>query len=275
MKRRVVSIILIVFVLAALLPGGRLDTKVYAATMNDINQPGVFLNQTESGTCTLFSVVMLIRRAAILQGDPDWNSITAADVKKVAWSDGLNADFTYKHNGISYRIKRGDLPLYTNANADNKPTLLSLLEKHPEGISIYRNSSPRHAVLLTDYTDDIFYCADPAGSNPAARIDISRAYSVTPENAKRYWYLVSPKCYLDGKVPAAEDPDQYKVPFTRTLYVKSGLMNGSDVMYMQMCLQYLGYSVDPDGWFGPASATVVKQFQNDHSTFPIDGRKKS
>ena len=41
--------------------------------------------------------------------------------------------------------------------------LIQLLAEHPEGIVLYDRRQP-HAVLLTDYTDGVFYCSDPAGS---------------------------------------------------------------------------------------------------------------
>ena len=144
MKKRAFSFVLIIFMIAMLIPQGIMNQNVHAATFNDINQSDVFLKQTESRTCTLVAATMIIRRAAILQGDPDWKSITVADVRKVAWADGLNPDFTYKHNGISYRIVRGNLPRHTSDTAENKPTLISLLKAHPEGISIYRNYYPQH-----------------------------------------------------------------------------------------------------------------------------------
>ena len=269
MKKRAISLLLVFAMLAMLLPEGTFTRKVYAATFDDINQPSVFLKQTESGKCTLVAATMIIRRAAILQGDPDWASITAADVKKVAWmSEGLSWDFSYKHNGITYNIKSDLIPEKT----DRKAWLISMLEKHPEGIEIFRTEDPPHAVLLTDYTDGVFYCADPASGIAKGRINISKAHSVTIENASRYWYLVSPKCTLNSTVSPG-DPDAYKVAFSRTLYYKStsGQMNGDDVLYMQMCLKYLGYSIDPDGWFGPATDAVVRSFQTDHNVSPVDG----
>ncbi len=274
MKKRAVSIVLIVFLLTALIPDGAAK-RVYAASSDELNQSSVFLKQTESGTCTLFSVVMMIRRAAILLGDHDWASITATEVKKVAWSsDGLSADFSYKHNGITYRVRRGNLPRFDDENNANKQKLISLLKEHPEGIAIYRNYAPKHAVLLTDYTDGEFYCADPASGIAAGRIPASKAYSVTTENAKRYWYVTtSGSAGQTRSLQSVNDPDSFKASFSRTLSVKSsGYMNGDDVRYIQYCLKYLGYTIHTDGYYGPASAAVVKKFQSEHSVSPADGQ---
>ena len=48
-------------------------------------------------------------------------------------------------------------------NGEKKAVLIQLLAEHPEGIVLYDRRQP-HAVLLTDYTDGVFYCSDPAGS---------------------------------------------------------------------------------------------------------------
>ena len=63
------------------------------------------------------------------------------------------------------------LPSGTEAK---KQTLIQLLAEHPEGIVLYDRSRP-HAVLLTDYTDGVFYCSDPAGSVSLGRVPISAA----------------------------------------------------------------------------------------------------
>lgn len=50
-----------------------------------------------------------------------------------------------------------------SSNAGKTQVLIELLAQHPEGIVLYDRRQP-HAVLLTDYTDGVFYCSDPAGS---------------------------------------------------------------------------------------------------------------
>ena len=67
--------------------------------------------------------------------------------------------------------------------------LLSLLEQHPEGIVLYDRTQP-HAVLLTDYTNGIFYCSDPAGNIGYGRIPITSS-SVSIARASCYWYVTA------------------------------------------------------------------------------------
>ena len=58
-----------------------------------------------------------------------------------------------------------------------------------EGIVLYDRRQP-HAVLLTDYTDGVFYCSDPAGSVSSGRVPISAA-SISIAGASCYWYISS------------------------------------------------------------------------------------
>ena len=55
-----------------------------AAIFDDINQNNVFLNQQGRSTCTLVSSAMMMRRAAILQGNSNWASITESSLKSSA-----------------------------------------------------------------------------------------------------------------------------------------------------------------------------------------------
>ena len=65
------------------------------------------------------------------------------------------------------------------------------------------------------------------------------------------------------------DPGQYRVSYSRALYVKdewdiNSRMHGDDVLYIQVCLHYLGYDIGYDGWFGPNTRAAVKAFQQNY-----------
>lgn len=159
----------------------------YAATWDEINSNEVFLKQEGSTTCTLCAATMMLRRAALLSGDSGWQNITESRMRSVAWSGGLKWSFNYG----GYSVAHGSLPT-GNANVS---TLISLLEQHPEGIVLYYQSADKkkqHAVLLTDYTDGQFYCADPYSSRPPGRIPLTSALYVSATNANYYWYINSP-----------------------------------------------------------------------------------
>ena len=63
---------------------------------------------------------------------------------------------------------------------------------------------------------------------------------------------------------AAVDPDSVKVKFSKTLSYTKGkkVLTGKDVLYMQTCLKYLGYTVNVNSKYDSATAKVAKQFQN-------------
>ena len=67
--------------------------------------------------------------------------------------------------------------------------LIQLLAQHPEGIVLYDRTQP-HAVLLTDYTNGVFYCSDPAGNISSGRIPLTSS-SVSIARASCYWYVIS------------------------------------------------------------------------------------
>ncbi len=167
-----------------------------AATFTDINQSDVFLKQAESNSCTLCAAAMLCRRVAIMDHRDDWRSITEAQLKTVMdWNDGLSWDFTYAgirivHSGGKYAL-----------DGQNKAEKLrDVLSRCPEGIVAYDRDRP-HAVLLTDYTDGTFYCAEPANSKDSGRISISKA-SITIDGIDDYWYCKSPLVNLETDAPA-------------------------------------------------------------------------
>lgn len=160
-----------------------------AATLADLNRSEVFLKQINSVSCTRCAAAMLIRRVAMMRGDSDWMNITEEAISNSCWTDvGLLWDFTY--DGI--RIVHGWLPEDYNAKVN---TLISMLDNCPEGVIGYWNN--HHAVLLLDYSDGVFYCADPANSTPSGRIPVDQSLiSVNDMNA--YWYCTSPLVSLSA-----------------------------------------------------------------------------
>ncbi len=168
------------------------QSSAFAATFDDINQPEVFIKQ-QPKTCTLASAVMMVRRATILCDKTNWKKITEDSMRSTAWIEGtgLRWEFTYK--GIS--VGHQDLP-----NKNKKTALIDLLAVHPEGIVAYNygNSGQYHAVILTDYADGIFYCADPANGSPNGRVPLNSStikgkdQDAKIANFSYYWYVTSP-----------------------------------------------------------------------------------
>ena len=205
---KIIRKIILLIIVVILLYNGNSNAK--AATFDDINQSEVFLKQQGKSTCTLSSAAMMMRRAAMLQGNGNWSGITEASLKSSAWVSGAGMKWSFSYAGIS--VGSAKLP----TGSANKNILINLLAQHPEGIVLHYSGAP-HAVLLTDYTDGVFYCSDPLPSRAKARIPLSKAYKVTATNATRYWYVTSPACYLTQETRVLE-PQGYGISINRTLF---------------------------------------------------------
>ncbi len=153
-----------------------LSAPVFA---DDLMINGNFYSKQDGWTtCTLSAAAMMLSRRAYLNGDENWTSVTEAAVKPYAWSNGLSHHFTYDGMTVSY----GTLSSY-----GNEEELIALLDEHPEGIVAYDRTMP-HAVLLTDYTDGVFYAADPAIGASFGRIPVS-ATTINLNEVSGYWYV--------------------------------------------------------------------------------------
>ena len=79
-------------------------------------------------------------------------------------------------------------------------------------------------------------------------------------------------CLVSSTKPLVitDNPDDHNIP-TRDLYSESTYsLMGDDVVWVQAVLYQLGYSIDIDGSFGPATEKVVMQFQTDNG-LEVDG----
>lgn len=170
--RRLAALLLSLFFMLSCLP------SALAVSLNV--DAGFYFKQSRGGTCTLASAAMMLRRRAYMDGLEDWFDVTENSVRSSAWSGGLVHSFTYNAMQVGYAT----LPQDT---AQKTQTLIDLLNQHPEGIVAYDRTRP-HAVLLTDYTDGVFYCADPAGSVSQGRIPLSQA-RVSLGGISCYWFV--------------------------------------------------------------------------------------
>ena len=182
-RRRLAALVLALVLLLSCAP---------AALASDLSvDAGFYLKQSRGGTCTLTSAAMMLRRRAYLDGLADWVDVTENNLRSTAWSGGLVHSFTYN----SMRVGYATLPSGLEAKTQQ---LISLLEAHPEGIVLYDRTQP-HAVLLTDYTDGVFYCADPAGNIGVGRVPITSSL-VSIARASCYWYIVEDTNSLSAAV---------------------------------------------------------------------------
>lgn len=206
------SLIMLIFIMNFSDVSNNYILRAQAATFDEINQPAVFLKQVNGDKqCTLVAATMLIRRAAMLSGNPNWADITIEKVKQQAWVDGVGLKYTFTYEGITVN----KAPFGT----DPVNEAIALLQQHPEGIVLYDQiRTPRsHAVLLTDYTNEIFYCADPSDAVPHGRIPIT-ASLVRVKDSEYYYYVSSPSIpsytpsEMQSSTPAVTTPDTSSTP---------------------------------------------------------------
>lgn len=172
LRKTLTALLATMALMAVLLPG---------ALAVDLNvDVGFYFKQSRGGTCTLASAAMMLRRRAYLDGMDSWVDVTENGIKSTAWSGGLSHSFTYNDMHVGYAT----LP---SGKAAKTGALVSILAEHPEGIVLYDRTRP-HAVLLTDYTDGVFYCSDPSNGVASGRVPLSAA-SISIGGASCYWYI--------------------------------------------------------------------------------------
>ena len=162
-----------------------------AAAVESVDYKAVYQKQNRKGTCTLSSTAMMLRRAALYEGSEQWKNIKESTIRSTVWSEGSGLKWNFTYAGMS--VKRATLP----GGSANKTYLKKMLADHPEGIVLYDRSVP-HAVLLTDYTDGVFYCSDPAKCVASGRVPLSQSYRVKLERASVIWYVEHQKFSVDG-----------------------------------------------------------------------------
>lgn len=166
-KRKSIFGILIIVALCF----GLLAALTAPAQAAEILPQELYMEQSRGGICTLVSSAMLLRSALYLNGSEHWSEIDESTAASYCWlyGSGLLYDWTFETDYA--RISVSQTPLYgITANE-----LKALLDAHPEGIVFYCGGVP-HAVLLTDYEDDTFYCADPAPYCSGSRIALADSW---------------------------------------------------------------------------------------------------
>ena len=176
--KRVLSMIFVLVIAATLAP------FALAATREELDQPGVFLDQQRGGACVITSTAMMLRRAELLRGNEDWASVTTADVP--SWMP-----YRFTVNGLDVVHER--LP----GGEANRQYLIDLLAEHPEGVVLYARCVP-HAVLLTSEVSHAAITLS-AVCCPRDRITIDGAWGTRVENSVSIWYITT-------ELPALEEP---------------------------------------------------------------------
>lgn len=176
---------------------------VHAATAADLPNE-IFLTQEESGTCTLCSAAMMIRSCLYINENDGWQSVTETGLKTAAWINGVGLKWNFKYTMETATVSVA----HKGVSGLTVEEAAALLNEHPEGIVLYCGNIP-HAVLLTDYTDGNFYCAETVKGYSGERIPLEESWICsrysTQEwalaNATAYWYIDS----YEGIIPESCD----------------------------------------------------------------------
>lgn len=162
----------------------------YGAEIVPLDDDSVFQTQKTNYTCTLVSAVMLFRRGALINNDPNWTDFNEDNCRYSSWWPGGLSWYlsgggmvARAHKMTEYGLQMGDLE-------GKRAWFIEQLELHPEGIMIFCqfSSNNAHAVLLTDYDaeTDTFYCGDPSPVYPRRRIELGA--SELPSHVRRAGY---------------------------------------------------------------------------------------
>lgn len=233
------------------------EYTIVKATNEDINAQEVFLKQQSSGRCTLTANVNMLRRNAIIHGDAAWRDITENTAAQYLWIDGIGMKWDYKYGDTE--VKRVST---ANMTGEEKVELFkNLLDIHPEGIVIHDYESKLgypHAILLTDYTDGEFYCAEPANGYQEGRIPVSKS-AVAVEGTDQYWYVTEP-----GQLETTETTSEaegtnamYRLynPNSGEHFYTAGREERNNVVAA-------GWKYEGIAWYAPTSGTPVYRLYN-------------
>lgn len=189
-------------------PGDRVfaEEDAYGITLDELNGSDMFFKQEVRGTCTLAASAMLIRRSARILGNPNWVYVTESSLRPYAWIDGTGMMWNFTYAGITVGHTAVSNCTYAN--------IAWMLQEHPEGFVAYNANKP-HAVLITDITNGVVYCADPGLSG--SRMPVDQAWlsqgsqDATIAGFTAFWYVTSPKLALD------QSPSLNDVPMNLTV----------------------------------------------------------
>ena len=223
LRKKLTALAASLALLAVMLPGAlAVDMNVDA---------GFYFKQSRGGTCTLTSAAIMLRLRAYLDGMDNWTDFTENGIRSSAWSNGLSHSFTYQGMHVGYAT----LPSGTTAK---KEALIRILAEHPEGVVLYDRTVP-HAVILTDYTDGVFYCSDPAGNISAGRVPLSSSM-ISLSRASCYWYIAS-----DGNSKGVELLELEEAVDAEELAVETTETTTEEIPASSLT----GESSEPWGWF--------------------------
>lgn len=212
MKKKIMSLIIALFMVLTIMPA-MTDTAHAATKITD--KSVYYVTGYVSGDCLLTANIYMMRRAAITRGSTDWQQMNNTSINlrgalctsKTRRSNQLKNKYSYTFDGLTFVGKNGSLSGSTSAK---KKKIRNLLKEHPEGIAVWANNAGKgypHAVLITEYKNGTFYCADSThnaskyrkkGKNAGIE-KFSRCTVSSISRLSKYWYLDEVKGVANSK----------------------------------------------------------------------------
>ena len=189
------------FLLIAVLCVGLLSALSAPAQAAEVLPQELYMEQSRGGICTMTSAAMLLRSALYIHGSSHWSEIGEAEAANACWlwGEGILYQWSFVTDYAQIDVE------VTNLSGITVDELKAVLDAHPEGIEFYCGNVP-HAVFLTDYEGDTFYCADPAPYNSCRRIPLADSWNgyrlggtqdAVLRNATAYWSITNMKITQD------------------------------------------------------------------------------
>lgn len=202
MRNKLLSLIIAVLMAVTVLPFTA-DTAEAATKLTD--KSVYYVTGYIGGDCLLTANNYMMRRASILRGSTKWQGLnntsvplrSALCVGSSRYSNCLLYSYSYTYDGLTFKGKRKGL---SGSKSSKIRKLKSMLDKHPEGVAVWASNAGKgypHAVLLTGYKGNTFYCADSThnaskyrkkgknrGVEPFSTCTVSSISRISA-----YWYL--------------------------------------------------------------------------------------
>ena len=143
----------------------------------------VFLKQEQRGTCTLASTAMMLRRAALLNGDENWAQITEASCRQAFWIAGCGLPYNFSYGEMT--VSHDTLP----GGEVNKDILMTCWRSTPRDHAPRRLRAPRDPPHRVQGRPVLL--RRPLGVCRHRHHPHRRGLGHRVENSNAYWYVTS------------------------------------------------------------------------------------
>ena len=175
-----------------------------------------YVEHYRSGDCVLCANAYMLMREAYFRGSEHFDEITNSTLRVAATGSrhghGVKFRYSFSIDGLTFNVKEISLK---GSLGTKKAKLKTMLAAHPEGVVVRgRAKTGPHGVLLTSYSDQIFYTADSAlnfGRYNEGILPYSKTIMRSMSYLHQIWYIESVSGYAKSGVKNLEITDmKYK-----------------------------------------------------------------